>query len=86
MRLVIYEWCCSGGLTGPDAPAVVGDDADPEPLAREGRAMFRTLAADAIRDGGFEITALVDEARGIDLPAAVERLKAGPQEETHEHH
>lgn len=74
MRLVIYEWCCSGGLAGPDATPVVGDDADAEMLAREGRAMFRALAADAVRDGGLEVAALVDEALGIDLPAAVERI------------
>lgn len=78
MRLVIYEWCCSGGLAGPDAPAVLGDDGDAEPLAREGRAMFRALAADAIRDGGFEITAVVDEALAVDLPAAVERIIVKP--------
>jgi len=74
MRVVMYEWCCSGGLAGPDAPAVLGDDGDAEPLAREGRAMFRALAADAIRDGGFEITALVDETLAVELPAAVERI------------
>lgn len=81
MRLVIYEWCCSGGLTGPDAPAVVGDDADPEPLAREGRAMFRTLAADAVRDGGLQVAALVDATIPIELPAAVERIVVQPGHE-----
>jgi predicted ATP-grasp superfamily ATP-dependent carboligase len=79
MRVLIYEWCCSGGLAGPDAPAVLGDTSDAEPLAREGRAMFRALVADAARDGGFEIAALVDETRAVELPAAVERIvvKAG---------
>ena len=79
MRLVIHEWCCSGGLTGADARHVLGDEAAPESLAREGRAMFQSLLADAVRDGGFDVVALVDEALAIDLPAAVERIdvKAG---------
>lgn len=73
MRLLIYEWCCSGGLSGPDAPRVVGDG-DEQSLAREGRAMFGALAADAVRDGGFEVAALVDQSLTVDLPAAVERI------------
>lgn len=79
MRLVIHEWCCSGGLAGADARHVLGDDADAEPLAREGRAMFQSLVADAVRDGGFEVAALVDEALAIELPDTVERIvvKAG---------
>ncbi|MFM7243418.1 MAG: ATP-grasp domain-containing protein [Planctomycetaceae bacterium] len=81
MRVVIYEWCCSGGLAGPDTAAVVGDDADAEPLAREGRAMFRALAADAVRDGGLEVAALVDPTLTIDLPAAVERIVVQPGDE-----
>jgi predicted ATP-grasp superfamily ATP-dependent carboligase len=78
MRVLIYEWCCSGGLAGPDALAVLGDTSDPEPLAREGRAMFRALAADAVRDGGFEVAAVVDATRAFDLPTAVERLPVPP--------
>jgi len=74
MRLVIHEWCCSGGLAGPDAAAVLGDEGAAEPLAREGRAMFQSLVTDAVRDGGFEVAALVDDALAIDLPAAVERI------------
>lgn len=81
MRVVIYEWCCSGGLAGPDAAAVVGDDADAEPLAREGRAMFRALAADAVRDGGLQVAALVDATLPIELPAAVERIVVQPGDE-----
>lgn len=74
MRLLLYEWCCSGGISGPDAPYVIGDDAEIEPLAREGRAMFRALVADALRDGGFEVEALVDEARGMTLPHGVRSI------------
>lgn len=73
MRLVIYEWCCSGGLTGPDAVAVAGDAAG-TCLGLEGRAMFRAAVADALRDGGFAVTALVDESFEIDLPSAARRV------------
>lgn len=81
MRLLIYEWCCSGGLEGPDARSVVGGGEDPEPLAREGRAMFRALVADAVRDGGFEVVALAEESLGLDLPAAVRRIGVPPGRE-----
>lgn len=81
MRLLIYEWCCSGGLAGSDALAVLGADADPGPLAREGRAMFRALAADAVRDGGFEVAALVDAAIAVELPSVVERIVVQPGHE-----
>lgn len=78
MRLVIYEWCCSGGLTGPDAVAVAGDaagDAAATSLGPEGRAMFSAAVTDAVRDGGFAVTALVDESFDIPLPSVVRRLK-----------
>lgn len=74
MRLLIYEWCCSGGLSGADRTAVIGDAADPASLAREGRAMLEALAADAVRDGGIEVVALVDAAIAIDLPPGVCRV------------
>lgn len=74
MRLLIYEWCCSGGLSGPDTRDVVGDVADVEPLAREGRAMFHALLADALGDGGFELVALVDAAHGVALPPSARRI------------
>ena len=72
MRLLVYEWCSSGGLAAADTPSIVRTGDDVEWLAREGRAMFRALVADALRDGGFTVTALVDAARGCDLPAAAE--------------
>lgn len=74
MRLLIYEWCCSGGLAGPDRRAVIGDTDDSAPLAREGRAMLEALVVDAVRDGGFEVVALVDAATAIDLPPGVCRV------------
>ena len=74
MRLVIYEWCCSGGLSGPDRELVVHPGDDVSSLAREGRAMFRAIVADAVRDGGFDVAALVDESLPVDLPAAARRV------------
>lgn len=74
MRLVIYEWCCSGGLAGPDRALVVHPGDDVNSLAREGQAMFRALVADAVRDGGFDVVALVEESLPLDLPAAARRV------------
>jgi hypothetical protein len=74
MRLVIYEWCCSGGLSGPDRELVLHPGDDVSSLAREGRAMFRAIVADAVRDGGFDVAALVDESLPVDLPAAARRV------------
>jgi len=65
MRLLLYEWCCSGGLAGPDVRRVVREGDDVEALAREGRAMLLGLLADAGRDGGLEVSAMVDEARPL---------------------
>lgn len=77
MRLLIYEWCCSGGLTGPDAAAVAGDG--PEPfLTPEGWAMFRALVADAVRDGGFDVVAVVGESLRLDVPPGVRCVAVSP--------
>jgi predicted ATP-grasp superfamily ATP-dependent carboligase len=65
MRLLLYEWCCSGGLTGPDLRRVVRAGDEVEALAREGRAMLLGLLADAGRDGRLEVSAMVDEARPL---------------------
>ena len=74
MRLLIFEWCCSGGLAGPDAGGMIDANDDVDALAREGRAMFHAIVADALRDGGFEVMALVDESLPIKLPPAVRRI------------
>jgi predicted ATP-grasp superfamily ATP-dependent carboligase len=74
MRLLIYEWCCSGGLAGPDRAAVIPPEDDVTTLAREGRAMMLSLFADAARDGGFEVAVLVDESLPLDLPGGMRRI------------
>ncbi len=73
MRILVYEWCCSGGLDGPDAGRVVPGEAalraaEAASIAREGRAMFTALLADAARDADVELVALVDAARPLPLP------------------
>jgi tyramine---L-glutamate ligase len=68
MRLLVYEWCSSGGLASEEARRVVRPGEAIEPLAREGRAMFHALVTDALRDTDVEVTTLVDAARGCELP------------------
>jgi tyramine---L-glutamate ligase len=67
MRLLIYEWCCSGGLAGPDRGAVLPAGDEVATIAREGRAMMLALVADAARDGGFEVDVLVDASVPLEL-------------------
>jgi len=57
MRVLLYEWCSSGGLVA-DAPAI----------AREGRMMLEALATDAAKAPELEVAVLVDAARPINLP------------------
>lgn len=67
MKLVLYEWCCSGGLRGPDARRLPTADATgsaPAVMApavmAEAVAMLRGLVQDAARDPGLDVTVLVD--------------------------
>ncbi|MFM1903300.1 MAG: hypothetical protein RLZZ440_1200, partial [Planctomycetota bacterium] len=84
MRVLLYEWCVSGGLTGPDAPVLVpphASAADLEPLAREGRAMLLALLHDGLRAGHLELHAIVDATRPIALPAGVQVHEVAAREE-----
>jgi len=63
MKLLLYEWCCSGGLAGASAD-----------IGAEGRAMLEALAADAVRDEKLDVTVLVDPAQTVALPACVHTL------------
>ena len=62
MRLLLYEWCCSGGLRDGDAA-----------LAAEGRMMLEALAADAAR-ADLEIAVLQAAGTPLDLPPRVRRI------------
>jgi predicted ATP-grasp superfamily ATP-dependent carboligase len=75
MRIVVHEWCCSGGLAGPEA-AVVGPAADA--ILPEARGMFRALLVDARRCPGLDVVALVDETRPLELPAGIDRRPVPP--------
>jgi predicted ATP-grasp superfamily ATP-dependent carboligase len=65
MRILVHEWCCSGGLAAWQGVGVAAG------LHREGRAMFLALLRDACRDPELEVTALVDATRPVPLPAQV---------------
>jgi|GEM_PF-383797 len=78
MRVVLYEWSCSGGLCGPDADQILNSEtAIPtdafnglrEKIAAEGRAMLESLAHDAARDASLDVTVLIDREGRVALPA-----------------
>jgi tyramine---L-glutamate ligase len=65
MRMLLYEWCCSGGLAGREPSECI------EGVMREGRAMLEALAADAAQDEALDVTVLVDPERPVTLPRGV---------------
>jgi predicted ATP-grasp superfamily ATP-dependent carboligase len=67
MRVLLYEWCSSGGLVGDDPT-----------IAREGRMMLEAVAADADKDARLDVEVLVDAARPIDLPPRAHRIAVKP--------
>ena len=67
MKLLLYEWCCSGGLAGGSAGIVA-----------EGRAMLEALAADAVRDPALDVTVLVDPRLPLTLPTHVHAHEVPP--------
>jgi predicted ATP-grasp superfamily ATP-dependent carboligase len=73
VKLLIYEWCCSGGLSGAEASA------DLAGIVAEGRAMLEALAADAGRDQSLDVTVLIDATQAPTLPRAarVQSVPAG---------
>lgn len=83
MRMLIHEWCCSGGLDGPDAEAVFGSCAASvrESVATEGRLMFDALLADVAAEPAIDATALVDDARPRELPGNVRPRLVRPGDE-----
>lgn len=62
MRILIYEWCCSGGLAATDRGLHAAA------LHAEGAAMLAALVRDACREPGLEVAVLVDAARPVRLP------------------
>ena len=80
MRLLLHEWCCSGGLGGPGRAAA----SPAEGLFREGRAMLAALLRDGARSAGLEIAVLLDERllreTGLapEIPAGVTTIPVAP--------
>ena len=60
MRLVLYEWCCSGGLQSPEAAPLLAKTTA-ESLLSEGRLMLESLAQAAESLDGATVTVLVDD-------------------------
>ena len=67
MRVLLYEWCCSGGLVG-------GDDS----IAAEGRMMLEALVADAAKNAALEIAVLVDTVPPLTLPPQARIIPVPP--------
>jgi len=70
MRILLYEWCCSGGLAGGDAA-----------IAAEGRMMLEAVAADAAKAPDLDITVLVAATMPITLPRRARTITVSPGDE-----
>ena len=71
MRVLLYEWCSSGGLEADDAT-----------IAAEGKMMLEALAADAVKTSSCDVTVLVDASRPISLPSRVRTVSVQPGHDT----
>ena len=72
MRVVLHEWCCSGGLRMPDAAALFGEIGGvPAGLAVEGRAMLGALLRDGLQAKDLELTLLLDGAADAPLSSGI---------------
>jgi len=67
MRVLLYEWCSSGGLVGDDPV-----------IAAEGRQMLEALATDAAKDPSLEVSVLAAADRPLALPPRARRLDVTP--------
>jgi predicted ATP-grasp superfamily ATP-dependent carboligase len=83
VRILIHEWCCSGGFHAPDGiPAAAdGRAAEAEAIAPEGRAMFEAVLHDAAKDRELAVSAMVDAVRPLPLPDGVRPLSVPPGRE-----
>ncbi len=75
MRVVLHEWCCSGGLRTPEAAGLFGDAGGVQAgLPVEGRAMLAALLCDGVRADDLEFTLLLDAAADMPLPEKRDRV------------
>ena len=74
MRLLLYEWCCSGGMQSEIARDIL-QKAPLEDFLREGRLMLETLACDAEKNVDLEVTVMVDATLPVtELPHFSEHI------------
>ena len=88
MRVVLHEWCCSGGLRMPEAVDLFGETGLPTGLAVEGRSMLGALLHDGLRADDLELTLLLDGAEDVPLtpgigPGRVTVIRVPDGEERH---
>ena len=88
MRVVLHEWCCSGGLRMPEAVDLFGETGLPTGLAVEGRSMLGALLHDGLRADDLELTLLLDGAVDVPLtpgigPGRVTVIRVPDGEERH---
>ena len=59
MRLLLYEWCCSGGMQSELAHDIL-NEISLEDFLKEGRLMLQAFTSDAEQNTDLDITVLVD--------------------------
>ena len=59
MRLLLYEWCCSGGIQSEIAHDIL-QEVSVEDFLREGRLMLEAFTSDAEQNTDLDITVMVD--------------------------
>ena len=59
MRLLLYEWCCSGGIQSELAHDIL-QEVSIEDFLREGRLMLEALTSDAEQNTDLDITVMVE--------------------------
>ncbi|MEO2001200.1 MAG: ATP-grasp domain-containing protein [Pirellulales bacterium] len=59
MRLLLYEWCCSGGMQSDIARDILRKSSL-EDFLKEGRLMLEAIACDAEKNADLDITVMVD--------------------------
>ena len=62
MRVLLYEWCCAGGMHQASGRLGTVDSATAAAIAGEGRAMLMALVADAAKCHTLSLTVLLDAA------------------------
>jgi len=75
MRVLLYEWCCAGGMHQASGRLGTVDPATAAAIASEGLAMLMALVADAAKCHTLSLTVLADASAPLPIPAGTR----GPQ-------